>query len=109
MAWFLWNHYGNWAGEWFVGGFEAKSIAYPLILIAITNVVLDQWNRAWFWIGTAIAWHPVVGGWASFTFSSSGFGIALDGNGYWTIQGYVFGRAHHLIGLVPALEWTWGK
>lgn len=67
MAWFLWNHYGNWAGEWFVGGFEAKSIAYPLILIAITNVVLDQWNRAWFWIGTAIAWHPVVGGWASFT------------------------------------------
>ncbi len=64
LACFLAMKYGHWAGEWMVGGFEAKSIAYPLVLLGLSSVVENRWRSAWLWLAFAVAWHPVVGGWA---------------------------------------------
>lgn len=63
-GWFVAMEYGHWAGEWAIGGFEAKSIAYPLVLFGLAHVVANRWSSAWPWLAAAVAWHPVVGGWA---------------------------------------------
>lgn len=51
------------AGEWVVGGFEAKGIAYFFVLLAIESCLRSKWNRAWIWGGVAAAFHVLVGGW----------------------------------------------
>lgn len=63
-AWIVATRAGHWAGEWAVGGFEAKAIAYPCVLLGIAAAIEDRWGRAWIWLAAAVAWHPVVGGWA---------------------------------------------
>lgn len=63
-AWYLAVRYGHWSGEWAIGGFEAKSIAYPCVLIGLSAMVAGQWQKVWVWMGLAVALHPVVGGWA---------------------------------------------
>ena len=52
------------AGEWVVGGFEAKGIAYGFVLIALGNLVRNDWRWVWPWLGAAAAFHVLVGGWA---------------------------------------------
>ncbi len=64
IAWFLATEYGNWAGEWAVGGFEAKTLAYPCILMGLAARLQNRWGAVWIWLGLAVAWHPLVGGWA---------------------------------------------
>ena len=66
-AWFLAMHYGHWAGEWAIGGFEAKTIAYPFVLFGIADAVQRKWQRAWVLLAIAVAWHPLAGGWAGLT------------------------------------------
>ncbi len=66
-TWLLGVHFGNWAGEWVVGGFEAKTIAYPLVILGLAGVVAGQWKWVWVAMGGAMAWHPLVGGWAGLT------------------------------------------
>jgi hypothetical protein len=63
-SWYFAMHYGHWAGEWAIGGFEAKSIAYPLVLKGVADCIEGRWKFVWLWMGLAVAWHPVVGGWA---------------------------------------------
>ncbi len=67
IVWFLAMKYGHWAGEWVVGGFEAKSIAYPCILLGLATIIENRWRQGWLWLALAVAWHPVVGGWAGMT------------------------------------------
>lgn len=104
LGWFLLNHYGNWAGEWFVGGYEAKSFSYPCVLMGLSNAITGRWRWTWVWMGAAVAWHPVVGGWAGIT-------LAL----LWLLQpdrlerfareipGIAIGFGLGLIGVAPAL------
>jgi len=110
LAWFLWNHYGNWAGEWFVGGFEAKSIAYPCVLLGISAILRNQWRSGWLWWGTAVAWHPVVGGWAGLSILMLWF---LHPHRWmrWTQQwpALCFASLIGLIGIVPALSGLGGS
>ncbi|WP_145078066.1 DUF6798 domain-containing protein [Aureliella helgolandensis] len=63
-TWYLGMRYGHWAGEWAIGGFEAKAIAYPFVLFGIAEMLRERWGRVWVLLGAAVAWHPVVGGWA---------------------------------------------
>ncbi|GAB5407066.1 MAG: hypothetical protein Aurels2KO_52970 [Aureliella sp.] len=63
-SWHLVVQYGHWSGEWAMGGFEAKSIAYPFILLGIASVIRDRWRSAWIFLAIAVAWHPLAGGWA---------------------------------------------
>jgi len=52
------------AGEWVVGGVEAKGFAYVLVFFALAELVHDRWNRVWVALGAASAFHALVGGWA---------------------------------------------
>ena len=55
---------GNLAGEWVVGGIEAKVPAYGLVLAAIGEIARDRWSRVWPMLGLASAFHVLTGGWA---------------------------------------------
>jgi hypothetical protein len=81
-SWYFAIDYGNWAGEWAIGGFEGKSLAYPCIIVALAELFRDRWARVWVWLGLAVAWHPLVGGWAGLS-----FGIA------WLFLPGLWGRA----------------
>ncbi len=52
------------AGEWVVGGFEAKGIAYGFVLMALGSMVNRDWTRVWPFLGVASAFHVLVGGWS---------------------------------------------
>ncbi|MFK7769519.1 MAG: DUF6798 domain-containing protein [Mariniblastus sp.] len=52
------------AGEWVVGGFEAKGIAYFFVLMALGSAVSNDWRWCWPALGAAMAFHVLVGGWA---------------------------------------------
>jgi len=56
--------YGNAAGEWILGGVEAKSFAFPWVVLGLAALAAGDWRRVWLWLGLATAWHPLVGGWA---------------------------------------------
>ncbi len=53
----------NMAGEWAVGGFEAKSIAWIMALMAVDGLLQRDANRVLFFSGLSIAFHVLVGGW----------------------------------------------
>lgn len=64
MLWIAGVRYGNLAGEWIVGGIEAKVPAYGLVLFGIAEVLRDRWHRAWVWMGLAASLHVLTGGWS---------------------------------------------
>ncbi len=64
LLWIAGVEYGNLAGEWVVGGIEAKVPAYGLILLALSCLVERRWNWVWVLLGGAAAFHVLSGGWA---------------------------------------------
>jgi hypothetical protein len=52
------------AGEWVVGGFEAKGLAYAFVFLAVEAMVGGRWGWVWCLLGAATALHPLVGGWS---------------------------------------------
>ncbi|MEO8269093.1 MAG: DUF6798 domain-containing protein, partial [Aureliella sp.] len=103
-GWLLAVHYGNWAGEWVVGGFEAKTIAYPLVLLGLASMIAGKWQWVWLWMGAAMAWHPLVGGWAGL---SAGlvwlFQPQLPRRFFQQLPWLAGGAALGLVGVLPAL------
>jgi hypothetical protein len=64
-AWFLMlSDYCHLAGEWAVGGLEAKGVAYACVLCGLCALVRQRWNAVWIWLGVASAFHVLVGGWS---------------------------------------------
>jgi hypothetical protein len=55
------------AGEWFVGGLEAKAVAYGLILLAIALMLQRKYVLMTLLLGLATSFHVLVGGWALIT------------------------------------------
>ncbi|MEQ8788300.1 MAG: DUF6798 domain-containing protein [Pirellulaceae bacterium] len=51
------------AGEWMVGGVEAKGFAFVLVLLGLEAMVRDRWRSTWLLLGAASAFHVLVGGW----------------------------------------------
>jgi len=51
------------AGEWVIGGCEAKVFAWALVLGAAGEVARGRFAWAWLVLGAATAFHPLVGGW----------------------------------------------
>ncbi|HZN33643.1 MAG TPA: DUF6798 domain-containing protein [Pirellulaceae bacterium] len=51
------------AGEWIVGGVEAKGFAYVLVFLALEAIVRGSWRAALLLAGAAGAFHVLVGGW----------------------------------------------
>lgn len=52
------------AGEWFVGGAEAKVPAYALVFFGLADIFQARWNRGLAVLGAAAAMHVLVGGWS---------------------------------------------
>ena len=118
------------AGEWVVGGVEAKCFAYVFVLVALRALVDRRWSRAWIALGAATAFHVLVGGWSVIVCG----GIWLKEKGdrsifsrharrHDTIEtkngpvpfctsmlpGLVVGALLALVGVVPAIALTWNQ
>jgi hypothetical protein len=52
------------AGEWLIGGVEAKGFSWFFVFLAMQALVRNRWQYAWLIVGAATAFHVVVGGWA---------------------------------------------
>ena len=52
------------AGEWVVGGVEAKGFAFVCVFFALESFTKDHWARAWLLLGAATFFHVLVGGWS---------------------------------------------
>ena len=53
----------NLSGEWLIGGFESKVIAYACVFWAITAMLDRRFITAAVCSGVAISFHPIVGLW----------------------------------------------
>jgi hypothetical protein len=63
----LWLYVGRQgvaAYEWLVGGFEAKAIAYGLIVLAISFLLEGRYLWMALLLGIATSFHVLVGGWS---------------------------------------------
>ena len=97
------------AGEWIIGGLEAKDFAFVLVLLALEGALRGFWNRAWLLVGAAAAFHVLVGGWAALALGCGWLAIgrgrpALRGMAPWMLGGFLL----TLPGLLPALAQDWG-
>lgn len=107
MVWLI--RHCHFAGEWLIGGVEAKCLAYALVFVGLGFLVQNRWPLVWLLLGIASAFHVLVGGWAV---------IAATGVWFWNrgwksslVQQMTWGGiglAIALTGLVPALSLTWG-
>ncbi len=52
------------AGEWIIGGFEAKGPAYVFVLLALEAIARNRWRAVWPLLGAASAFHVVIGAWS---------------------------------------------
>lgn len=63
---------GNLSGEWLLGGFESKGIAYAALLWGIAAGCRGAWCQAAVAVGGAISFHPVVGVWGAAALAFAG-------------------------------------
>ncbi|QDU94981.1 DUF6798 domain-containing protein [Lignipirellula cremea] len=101
--------YCHMAGEWVLGGVEAKGFAFFFMLLAMQAVAAGRWRIVWIWVGLASAFHVLVGGW-------SGIAVLFA----WLLAGkdrapllsmaptLLIGLLFSLLGLIPAVLLTWG-
>ena len=61
------------AGEWVIGGCEAKVFAWALVLVACGEIGWGRHAWAWLALGAATALHPIVGGWGLVALALSGW------------------------------------
>lgn len=97
------------AGEWFVGGCEAKGIAYALVFSALADLITGRWNRGLLQFGAATAFHVLVGGWS---LTAAGVVWLTAGRhrptlGQW-LPGLIGGGLLSLFGLFPSLALSQG-
>jgi small basic protein len=61
------NDQGLIAEEWLIRALEPKAIAYSLILFGITFMLRENYRLMALFLGLAISFHVLVGGWAALT------------------------------------------
>ncbi len=115
------------AGEWVVGGVEAKGFAYVFVFLGLESLVRNRWNRALLMFGAASALHVLVGGWAAVAAGMAWFikprpvvatanatTSATAGRGFIRPPlrslgpGILGGLLFALLGLAPSLSLDWG-
>ena len=100
----LFNESAHMAGEWVVGGLEAKGIAYALVFFALAAFVRRRWNRACMAIGAATAFHVLVGGWTAVATAAAW--VAIDrrvGNFRRLVVSLLIAATFAACGVIPAL------
>ena len=97
------------AGEWVIGGCEAKVFAWALVLVGIGWFVRGRAAFAWAWLGAATALHPLVGGWAMVALLPAAVadvrhhGQSPDNRGLKVMLALVAGVLLAAVGVMPAL------
>ncbi len=66
------------AGEWIVGGVEAKGFAFVLVFLGLEALARGRWNRVWLFLGAASAFHVLVGGWSVVAAGLAWVGLGRD-------------------------------
>ena len=110
VLWIAGVEYGNLAGEWVVGGIEAKVPAYGLILLALSFLIERRWNWVWVLLGSAAGFHVLSGGWAVIAVMGCWWMTERtrpDGIKLFT-PALFLGGVISLCGLVPALSMSLG-
>lgn len=95
------------AGEWVVGGIEAKGFAYVFVFLGLAALVRDCWGRALVLFGAAAAFHVVVGGWAVAATVVAWITSTRRPPLHALLFPALAGGLLSLAGLWPALELTW--
>lgn len=92
------------SGEWFVGGSEAKGVAYACVFWGLADVTAGRWNRGFAALGVASAFHVLVGGWSV---ASSLFILLVDRRHRPAVKhfvpGLIAGGLIALAGVLPGL------
>jgi hypothetical protein len=105
----LFNERFQMAGEWVVGGFEAKGFAYALVWLALEAMARARWTWACVCAGLASAVHVLVGGWAAVVLLVTWLG---DVDGRPSLKQFAGGAclalALALPGIIPAVVIDWG-
>jgi hypothetical protein len=102
------NYYCQMAGEWVVGGVEAKCFAYAFVLLALREVIDRRWGRVCLLLGAAIAFHPLVGGWSALVCGVMWLIYGRREQSFISmLPGVVAGGLLALVGILPALSLTW--
>jgi hypothetical protein len=93
------------AGEWMIGGFEAKGVAYALVLYGLGQALANNCNRAWLALGAGSAYHAVVGGWSTLLLFAEWLLWRRSWSGLRAkAPGLVLGGLVALAGVLPALQ-----
>ncbi|MEM6469717.1 MAG: DUF6798 domain-containing protein [Planctomycetota bacterium] len=116
VVWTVAIEYGNLAGEWVIGGIEAKVPAYGFALIGLSHVIRGRWSSSWVWFGVASAFHVLTGGWCVVAamvafFVSRRLRLSSEderGPDSLFSVGLFVGGAISLLGLLPAAMQTLG-
>jgi hypothetical protein len=102
------NNYGQLAGEWVVGGVEAKCFAYAFVLMAIRDMLDRRWAMVCLLLGASIAFHPIVGGWSALVCAILWLIFGRREQSFLSmLPGIIIGSILAAIGIVPALSLTW--
>lgn len=97
------------AGEWVVGGFEAKGFAYALVFAGLTELVRGRWNATWILLGVASAFHVLVGGWTVIAVGICWLTIRAGRPSFGAmLPGLVVGGLLSLPGLLPGMAINFG-
>lgn len=102
--------YGHMAGEWVLGGVEAKGFAYFFVLVGLKSLVQRKWNWVWIWFGVASSFHVLVGGWAVVAGGLAWLASGKDRPSFRSmIPALVAGGCLSLPGLTPGIYLTAGQ
>ena len=97
------------AGEWVVGGIEAKGFAYVFVFLGLENLVRNRWNPMWLCFGAAALFHILVGGWAV---AAATIAWIIAGSSRPKLRsmwpGLLAGGLLSLPALIPSMRLTWG-
>jgi len=100
---------GHMAGEWVLGGVEAKGFAYVLVFLGLEALVRDRWNRTWLCLGAASCFHVLVGGWAVVAAGLAWLSLGRERPPFRSMgPGLLGGFLLSLPALVPSLLLDWG-
>ena len=106
------------AGEWVIGGCEAKVFAWAAVLGGLGELAAGRFGAAFGLAGIGTAFHPIVGGWALVATVVTWIAertrrqeAAADGRdriSWWELSCIAGGLAAAAAGVVPALGLTAG-
>ena len=95
---------GHMAGEWIIGGVEAKGFAFVLLFLGLEQLVRGRWWAVWVLLGASAALHVLVGGWSVV---AAGFAWLLAGKERPSfvamLPSLAIGFSLSLLGLLPVL------